>query len=96
MVEMKIGKLRPNVPIKNSMSSMAFRSGRFQTYRKPSARLPRRSVGSVRAMKFIDPQQTQRAENGGKRGRVDQEDPPRANRGDEDTRDRRDQSCARR
>ena len=31
MVEMKIGKLSPKVPIRNSMSRMALRSGRCQT-----------------------------------------------------------------
>jgi len=31
MVERKMGKLSPNVPIKKAMSRMAFRSGRFHT-----------------------------------------------------------------
>ena len=31
MVEMKIGKLRPNVPIRNSMNSTALRSGASAT-----------------------------------------------------------------
>ena len=31
MVEMKIWKLSPKVPIKKSIRRMAFRSGRFQT-----------------------------------------------------------------
>ena len=41
MVEMKIGKLRPKVPIRNTMTRMTTMSGRLRTYRKPSTRPPR-------------------------------------------------------
>ncbi len=50
---------------------------------------PRGSDGPGVPMKFADAQQTQRAEHGHERKRVDQEDPPGAHGGDEHTGDGR-------
>src|SRR3546814_2174471 len=38
MVEMKIAKLKPNVPSNKSITSTATRSGRCHTYRNPASR----------------------------------------------------------
>ena len=35
-----MGKFKPNVPIRNSMTRIALRSGRFHTWRNPSVKLP--------------------------------------------------------
>ncbi len=55
-----MGKLSPKVPTKNSMRSAAFRSGCFQTYTKPSTRLPR--VRAVRWLCRSSPRRTRRSE----------------------------------
>jgi hypothetical protein len=41
MVEVKMAKLKPNVPTRNTVISTATMSGRFQTYRKPASSWPR-------------------------------------------------------
>ena len=47
MVEMKMAKLNPNVPSRNSIASTATRSGRRHTYRNPASRLPRVRSGKA-------------------------------------------------
>src|SRR3546814_8061533 len=49
MVEMKIAKLKPNVPSNKSITSTATRSGRCHTYRNPASRLPRVRSGKARS-----------------------------------------------
>ena len=52
-----------------------FQVGTLPDISKPFHQAAPRSMGSLRTMKFIDPQQAQRAKHRDKRGRVDQEHP---------------------
>ena len=80
-------EVEPKGPDQKKHEKDGFQVRPFPDIAEPFGKASASSGRPVRPMKFTDAKETQRAEHGDKRGRVDQEYPPGPHGGDEDTGD---------